>query len=54
MSQEVEARSGISLKSMLQVRPRVVLRPYRTFLEVEQPESEFLLRMDAEEGRGTV
>ena len=52
VSQEVEARSGISLKSMLQVRPRVVLRPYRTFLEVEQPESEFLLRMDAEEGVG--
>ena len=22
------------------------LRPYRTFLEVEQPESEFLLRLD--------
>lgn len=52
VSQEVEARQGISLKSMVQVKPRVVLRPYRTFLEVEQPESEFLLRMDAEEGVG--
>lgn len=44
--QEVEARQGISLKSMVSVRPRVSLRPYRTFLEVEQPESEFLLRLD--------
>lgn len=46
VSQEVEARQGISLKAMVSVRPRVSLRPYRTFLEVEQPESEFLLRLD--------
>lgn len=48
VSQEVEARQGVSLKSMVPVRPRVSLRPYRTFLEVEQPESEFLLRLDNE------
>lgn len=52
VSQEVEARQGISLRAMVQVKPRVSLRPYRTFLEVEQPESEFLLRVDAEEGVG--
>lgn len=46
VSQAVEARQGISLKEMVTVRPRVSLRPYRTFLEVEQPESEFLLRLD--------
>ena len=28
------------------IEPRVALRPYRTFLEVEQPESEFLLWLD--------
>lgn len=28
------------------------LRPFRTFLEVEQPESEFLLRVDPDEGIG--
>ena len=50
--QEVEARQGISLKALVQIKPRVALRPYRTFLEVEQPESEFLLRVDAEEGVG--
>ena len=46
VSQEVEARQGISLKALVQVKPRVSLRPYRTFLEVEQPESEFILRLD--------
>lgn len=46
VSQTVEARQGVSLKAMVQVKPRVMLRPYRTFLEVEQPESEFLLRLD--------
>lgn len=48
VSQTVEARQGVSLKQMVTVKPRVVLRPYRTFLEVEQPESEFLLRLDGE------
>lgn len=48
VSQTVEARQGISLKQMVAVKPRVTLRPYRTFLEVEQPESEFLLRLDDE------
>lgn len=46
VSQAVEARSGISLKKMENIKPRVNLIPYRTFLEVEQPESEFLLRLD--------
>lgn len=46
VSQTVEARSGIALKSMENINPRVALAPYRTFLEVEQPVSEFLLRLD--------
>lgn len=50
VSQTVEARTGISLKQMVNVRPRVKLAPYRTFLEVDQPESEFLLRLD-EDGK---
>lgn len=48
ISQTVEARQGVALKTTVQVRPRVPLRPYRTFQEVEQPESEFLLRLDEE------
>lgn len=35
----------IESKEKQALKPRVTLRPYRTFLEVEQPESEFLLRL---------
>lgn len=48
ISQTVEARQGVALKTMERLKPRVPLRPFRTFQEVEQPESEFLLRMDEE------
>lgn len=50
VSQTVTARQGISLKCFESVRTRVPLRPYRTFTEVEQPESEFILRLD-DDGR---
>lgn len=46
VSQTVEARQGIALKTVEPLKPRVPLRPFRTFQEVEQPESEFLFRMD--------
>lgn len=46
VTQTVEARTGVSLRTLLNIRPRVTLAPYRTFLEVEQPESEFILRLD--------
>lgn len=46
VTQKVEARSGIALSQMVEIKPRVALRPFRTFIEVEQPESEFLLRID--------
>lgn len=46
VTQKVEAKAGIALSSMVEVKPRVLLRPFRTFIEVEQPESEFLLRID--------
>ena len=45
VSQVVEVRKGVSLLNKVTVKPRVLLRPYRTFHEVEQPESEFLLRV---------
>ena len=48
ISQTVEARQGVVLKANVQVKPRVPLRPFRTFQEVEQPESEFLVRLDEE------
>lgn len=52
VTQTVEARQGVALSALVEVKPRVMLRPFRTFLEVEQPESEFLLRVDPDEGTG--
>lgn len=46
VTQTVEAASGISLKANVAIKPRVTLQPFRTFLEVEQPASEFLLRIN--------
>lgn len=46
VTQQVEARSGIALNSMVKIEPRVTLQPFRTFIEVNQPESEFLLRIN--------
>lgn len=46
VTQTIVARSGVSLNKAVTVKPIVKLQPYRTFLEVEQPESEFLLRID--------
>ena len=46
VSQTVSARQGVSLKRFETVKPRITLIPYRTFLEVLQPSSEFILRLD--------
>lgn len=46
VTQKVEAKSGIALNSMVAIKPRVSLLPFRTFVEVAQPESEFLLRIN--------
>lgn len=45
VTQSVEAKQGIALSQMVAVKPRVSLKPFRTFVEVKQPESEFLLRI---------
>lgn len=52
VTQTVEARQGVAFNAVVEIKPRVMLRPFRTFLEVEQPESEFLLRVDPDEGIG--
>ena len=46
MTQTVTARQGIALNEKVAIKPRVSLQPFRTFLEVGQPESEFLLRIN--------
>ena len=48
ISQEVSVKTGAVLKEQQTVQPIVHLQPYRTFLEVEQPVSDFLLRLDKE------
>jgi hypothetical protein len=45
ISQTVSVKAGISMSGEVTVPPRVRLAPYRTFLEVEQPTSEFLFRI---------
>jgi len=47
ITQEVTVRRGLSgtLKQKEKLKPIVRLSPYRTFREIEQPESEFLLRV---------
>ena len=47
ISQKVQVKRGLSgvLKESTVLKPIVKLSPYRTFREVEQPESEFLLRV---------
>ena len=52
VTQRVEARQGIALNVLEAVKPRVSLQPFRTFLEVAQPESEFLLRVEKDKGIG--
>ena len=38
-------QKGVALQTNEAIRPIVKLRPYRTFQEVEQPESTFLIRI---------
>lgn len=44
ISQQVTARTGIARQEKTMLPRRVKLAPYRTFPEIEQPESEFILR----------
>ena len=43
-SQEVVAKTGVVRVGKVPLPPRIKLKPYRTFIEVDQPESEFILR----------
>jgi hypothetical protein len=45
ISQTVTVKKGISLKGEVVVPSTIRLAPYRTFVEIDQPESEFLIRM---------
>ena len=42
----IATKKGIDLQANETIRPIVTLRPYRTFQEVDQPESVFLIRIN--------
>lgn len=44
-TQTVTVRQGIAVRGNKAINPIVKLKPYRTFLELEQPESKFLVRL---------
>lgn len=48
VSQKATIKSGIASKVDVLVPNPVTLKPYRTFLEVEQPESQFVFRISEE------
>lgn len=47
VSQAVVAKTGVASVGNVKVPNPVVLKPYRTFVEVDQPESEFIFRMQS-------
>ena len=48
VSQKMEVRSGVSMRDKVEVKNPFVLKPFRTFSEVDQPESEFVFRVKDE------
>jgi hypothetical protein len=49
-SQSLQIRTGIALRGKVKVENPVPLKPYRTFLEVSQPEGSFILRLTNKNG----
>lgn len=45
ISQQVMAKSGVVMTQQVKIPNPVVLRPYRTFSEIEQPESSYVFRV---------
>lgn len=50
ITQQVTAKTGIARVGEVALPPKIELKPYRTFTEVEQPSSEFLLRATKRNG----
>jgi hypothetical protein len=50
VTQKATVKTGIASKTDAVVPNPVRLRPYRTFIEVDQPASEFIFRMKQERG----
>jgi len=52
ITQRVTAKAGVALVEKVDLPNPVLLRPYRTFREVDQPESPFVLRVRRGRGSG--
>jgi len=47
----VEIKQGLRLKGQEKMVNPVTLRPWRTFRDINQPASEFVVRLDSKRGR---
>lgn len=52
VSQKATVKTGLASKSDAVIPSPVTLKPYRTFTEVEQPESQFIFRMKEDKYEG--
>jgi hypothetical protein len=52
MTQRVTAKAGVARVEMVDLPNPVTLRPYRTFADIEQPASSFVLRIKADKDSG--
>ncbi len=50
-TQEVTVKQGVELTEV-ELKERYTLMPYRTFVEVDQPASDFIFRVKADENKG--
>jgi hypothetical protein len=54
MTQQTVVKKGITLVGAETITPILPLRPYRTFQEIDQPESEFLVRIREMRGENMI
>ena len=52
ITQRVTAKAGVARVAVVDLPNPVALRPYRTFLDIHQPASEFVLRIKADKDEG--
>jgi hypothetical protein len=50
ISQKMEVKQGVSMRDKVEVKNPFILKPYRTFPEIEQPASEFVFRVRDNQG----
>jgi len=51
ISQAATVQTSVASKGSVELKPRWTLAPFRTFLEIDQPSSEFLFRLENTNGK---